>query len=159
MSFKSVTLAAIAALSIAVPALAGDIVIHEPYARSSGASAKSGAAFMVIMNNGDSDDRLISARAEIARKVEAHTHIMTDNGVMQMREVEGGFVIPAGGKHMLARGGDHLMFMGLKGPMMQDQVVQMVLTFEKSGEITVDVPVDLKRKPGHSMKKHKMPSE
>ena len=82
MSFKSVTLAAVAALTLGLPALAGDIMIQDAYARSSGASAKSGAAFMVILNHGDTDDRLISVHSDIARKVETHTHLMTENGVM-----------------------------------------------------------------------------
>ncbi len=162
MSFKSVTLAAVAALSLAVPAFAGDIMIQDAYVRSSGATAKSGAAFMVIVNNGDTDDRLISVRSDSARKVETHTHLMTENGVMQMREVKDGFVIPAGGTHMLRRGGDHLMFMGLKGAMKQDETVSVTLTFEQAGEITLDIPVDLKRKPRKmdpSKMKHKAPDE
>lgn len=156
MSFKSVLLTAVAAVTLAVPAFAGSIMIEGAYARSSGASAKSGAAFMTIMNHGSDDDRLISASSDIARKIETHTHIEAANGVMQMREVEGGFVIPAGESHALARGGDHLMFMGLNGPMVQDQVVTVTLTFEKAGEMVVEIPVDLKRKPMMKMDHSKM---
>lgn len=163
MSFKSVVLTAVAAVSLAVPAFAGSIMINDAYARSSSASAKSGAAFMTIMNTGSEADRLISATSDIARKVETHTHIEAENGVMQMREVEGGFVIPAGESHHLARGGDHLMFMGLNGPMVQDQKVTVTLTFEKAGEMVVEIPVDLKRKPmmkmDHSKMKMKKASE
>ena len=32
---------------------------------------------------------------------------------MQMREVEDGFPLPAGGEAMLERGGHHIMFMGI----------------------------------------------
>ena len=55
---KSLILAGAAALALSTPALA-DIAVHDAYARSAMASAKTGAAFMVIENTGDSDDRLI----------------------------------------------------------------------------------------------------
>ena len=72
--------------------------------------------------------------------------------VMQMMEVEGGFTIPAGGSHALMRGGDHVMLMGLKGPMTDGEAVTITLTFEKAGDIELEVPIDLKRKPKHKMK-------
>ena len=52
---------------------------------------------------------------------------------------------------MLKRGGDHVMFMGLTGPMNDGESVTVTLQFEKAGEITMDIPVDLKR--GAEMKK------
>ena len=145
---KSLILAGAAALALSTPALA-DIAVHDGYARSAGAAAKTGAAFMVIENTGDSDDRLVSVASDAAKKVELHTHEAGDNGVMKMREVEDGFVIPANGAHALARGGDHVMFMGLNGPFEQDDTVTVTLTFEKAGDMEVEIPVDLERQPTH----------
>ena len=142
--------AALAVACFAMPALADGIMVHDAYARSSGKSAKSGAAFMVLMNQGDSDDRLISAQSDIAKRVEMHTHKENADGVMQMIHVEDGFVIPAGGQHELARGGDHVMFMGLTAPLEQGDTISVTLTFEQAGEVTLDIPVDLHRKGGHS---------
>ena len=147
MSFKSTLFAAAAALSLAVPALAGDIMVQDPYARTSTMMSKSGAAFMVLMNHGAEDDRLIGASSDVAKRVELHTHIEDANGVMQMVEVEEGFPIPAGGMHALARGGDHVMFMGLNRTLEQGDIVTLTLTFEKAGDMTIEVPVDLERKP------------
>lgn len=138
------------ALTVATPALA-DIEIKDPYARSSGPTAKAGAAFMVIENTGAEDDRLIGASSDIAVRVELHTHKDMGEGVMRMMEVEEGFAVPAGGTHMLQRGGDHVMFMGLNGPMEQGATVAVTLTFEKAGEMVVEIPVDLERKPMHGM--------
>jgi copper(I)-binding protein len=160
MSIKTVLMAAAAAASLVMPAFAGDIVIEGAYARASGKSAKSGAAFMMIKNTGTENDRLIKATSSASKRLETHTHIMTDDGIMQMREVEEGFEIPAKGMHMLQRGGDHLMFMGLNGPMNDGDVLSVTMTFEKAGEITVKIPVDLKRKPAKMMhKKMKKASE
>ena len=83
--FKSL-LAATALTLAAFPAFAEGIMISDAYARTSGAMAKSGAAFMVIENHAASDDRLISASSDVAQKVELHTHKAGADGVMQMVE-------------------------------------------------------------------------
>ena len=149
MSLIKTAFAAIAAVSFALPAFAGDIMIEDPYARASTGMSKSGAAFMIIKNMGEADDRLVAAASDVAMRVELHTHISDANGVMKMVQVEEGFAIPAGGAHALQRGGDHVMFMGLNRPLEQGDTVTVTLTFEKAGEMTVDVPVDLERQPMH----------
>lgn len=145
MAFKTIVLAATTAL-LTLPAFAGDIMIMDPFARS---GPKSGAAFFTIMNQSDTDDRLIAAQSDAAPRVELHTHIEDENGVMKMREIEGGIAIPAGETHALQRGGDHVMFMGLSEPMQQGATVQVTLTFEKAGDVVVDIPVDNARKSQH----------
>lgn len=155
MSFKSTAIAAIALCSLALPAFAADIMIDDSYARASGKSSKSGAAFMILRNMGAEDDTLIDARSTAAKRIELHTHIEDANGVMAMREDKDGFPVPAGGMHALARGGDHVMFMGLNAPFEQGAMIPLTLVFEKAGEIEISVPVDLERKPNHGAMKHK----
>ena len=147
MSFKSTLLAGVAALSFALPAFADGIMIHDAYARASSGMAMSGAAFMEIMNQTDTDDRLIAARSDVAARVELHTHLEDGDGVMRMVEVEEGFAIPAGETHALARGGDHVMFMGLTQPFEHGEEIEVTLVFEQAGEITVMIPIDLERMP------------
>lgn len=154
MSRKSLLLAIGAGLLAAMPAFAGSIEIHDAYARSASPAAKSGAAFMVIRNTGAEDDQLIAAASDAAMRVELHTHIADGNGVMQMRQVEGGFAVPAGGEHVLARGGDHVMMMGLNGPLNDGETVTVTLTFQKAGDMVIEVPVDLTRKPDHGGMQH-----
>jgi len=145
MSFAKYVLAGALALGFSLPVHAGDIEVQDAYMRSSGAMAKSGAAFMQIVNNGPEDDRLIDAASDLSMRVELHTHKASADGVMQMVHVPEGFVIPAGGSHALARGGDHVMFMGLTRKVAHGDVVTLTLTFEKAGEMTIEVPVDLER--------------
>ena len=143
-------LAPVAALTLALPAFAEEpITITDSYARVAGPNARSGAIFMVIENPGAADDRLIAATTGVAKRVELHTHEMTSDGVMQMIEVTEGFIVPAGGSHALARGGDHIMLMGLTQALNDGDTVDLMLTFEQAGEIAVEVPVDLNRKPQH----------
>ncbi len=154
MFAKTFVSAALAACFLAFPLSAQEVRVEDAYARSASPVSKSGAAFMMIHNAGTEDDRLIAARSDVAARVELHTHKEIGDGVMQMVEVEEGFAIPAGGMHALARGGDHVMFMGLKAPMEQDDTISVTLVFEKAGDIVVDVPVDLTRKPGQGAHKH-----
>lgn len=162
MSPIKTIIAAGAAALFTLPAFADSkIMIHDAYARASGMSAMAGAAFFEIMNHGDEDDRLVSATSDVAKRVELHTHKEDANGVMKMMEVEEGFAIPAGGKHALQRGGDHVMFMGLNQPFEDGSTVAVTLVFEKAGEMSVEIPVDLKRMPkgghmdhGHDHKGH-----
>lgn len=146
--------AAIAATFFATTAFAGDIMIKDPYVRSSTPTSKTGAAFMTLMNQTDSDDRLIGAASEVAGRVELHTHLEDTNGVMKMTEIEGGIPIAAGGMHELKRGGDHVMFMGLNGPLEQGSEITVTLTFEKAGDVVVQIPVDHERKPEHGAMGH-----
>ena len=149
MSLKSIAAVAAATIAFALPAFAGDIMVKDPYARSASPTAKTGAAFMMLMNHGAEDDQLIEARSDIAKRVELHTHVEGDDGVMKMMEVEEGFTIPAGGSHMLMRGGDHVMFMGLNQSLAHGDTVDVILVFEKAGEVAVSIPVDLERKAKH----------
>ncbi len=149
---KRFTLAAAAAACLAAPAFAQDGVrIVDPYARSASPTAMTGAAFMVIENTAAEDDRLIAVRSDAAERVELHTHLMDASGVARMVEVEDGFVIPAGSTHALERGGDHIMFMGLKAPFEDGATIPVTLVFENAGEVPVEIPVDLNRMPGHGM--------
>ena len=153
---RSFTLGAICAAFMlsAVPLAAQDIMVHDAYIRSSTPNAPSGAAFMVLMNHTGSDDRLIAASSDVADKVELHTHIADDNGVMRMTEIEGGVAIADDTAHDFKRGGDHLMFMGLKRPLVQDEVIKVTLTFEQAGDVEIEIPVDQNRKPDHGGMDH-----
>ncbi|MCK0141654.1 copper chaperone PCu(A)C [Aliiroseovarius sp. F20344] len=159
MSPMKTVLAAGAAALFALPALAGDIMINDAYARASGMNAKAGAAFFQIMNHGAEDDRLIAAKSDASKRVELHTHKDMGDGVMKMMEVEEGFAIAAGGMHALQRGGDHVMFMGLNEPFVDGGTVTVTLVFEKAGEMTVEIPVDLKRNPMGGGMQHGKPED
>lgn len=121
------------------------IAVEHSYARANGASAKAGAAFMVIKNFTDEDDLLVSASANVSKKAELHTHKMDANGLMVMGQIEGGLAVPAHSKVELKRGGNHVMMMGLNRSLNQGDMVTLTLVFEKAGEVIVEVPVDLKR--------------
>ncbi|MEL6233993.1 MAG: copper chaperone PCu(A)C [Pseudomonadota bacterium] len=132
--------ASVMASLAAFPAMADGITVEDAYARSS--NPRAGAAFMIIRNTGAAD-RLIAARADIARRVELHTHL-EENGVMKMREVIA-IDLPTDSEVELKRGGLHVMFMGLSDPMEDGERFPLTLVFQSGDEVTIDVPVDLSR--------------
>ncbi|MEX0367622.1 MAG: copper chaperone PCu(A)C [Ruegeria sp.] len=132
---------------VAAPAAADGIMVMDPYARAASPAAKSGAAFMMIHNETGTDDVLIAARSDAAARVELHTHIEVSDGVLQMTEIEGGIPIATGEVHAMVRGGDHVMLMGLTGPLEQDADIEVTLVFEQAGEVVVTIPVDNERAP------------
>jgi len=132
---------AIAALTATTTtaALAGDMLISKPWARASAGMAKAGGAFMFIYNETGHDDTLLSAKADIAKKVELHTHTM-EGGMMRMRQVPS-IPTPNGDTQMLQPGGYHVMFMGLHKPLVEGETFPLTLVFEKAGEITTTIEV------------------
>jgi copper(I)-binding protein len=120
--------------------------VHDVYARIAPAG-NSGAVFFMLHNNTDTDDRLVGARTGIAQKNELHTHLESADGVMQMKEIEGGVALPAGAMHEFARGGDHVMLMGLTAKPADGERFPLTLVFEQAGEVTVEAVVDNARTP------------
>jgi periplasmic copper chaperone A len=147
MTFVKTLFAATAAALIALPAWAADtIMIDAPYARAMGGVGTSGAVFFTIMNHAAEEDRLIGVTSDAAQKVELHTHKDNGDGVMQMLHVPEGFAVPAGGSHALARGGDHVMLMGLTQKFKDGDKVVLTLVFEKAGEVVIEAVLDNARK-------------
>ncbi len=154
MHYKTLLTAGMTALVLAGSAIAGEmkIMVKDAYARST--NPKVAAAFMDLMNHSSADDRLVSASSKAAKRVELHTHKETD-GVMKMIHLEEGFALPEGEKTSLERGGKHVMLMGLVEPLSQGDTIEVTLTFEKAGEVTVTIPVDNERKAAKAAHGHK----
>lgn len=150
---RTLTLAA-AAATLSLPVLACDgFEVHDSYARAAGMMAQSGAAFMVLRNTGDADCHIVAVRSDIGERTELHTHREDDQGVMRMVELEDGIDLPAGSDHLMARGGDHVMFLGLSRPMAQGEPVEVTFVFDDGAEHSVSVKIDNERQPeghGHS---------
>ena len=117
----------------------GGLVISDPVAFETAATAMSGAGYLTITNTGDTDDRLIRVDAGFPRVMIHETR--TENGVATMVHLDG-VDLPAGDTVAFAPGGKHIMFMGLAGdPLETGETFAATLTFEKAGtvEITFNV--------------------
>ncbi|MBL8907554.1 MAG: copper chaperone PCu(A)C [Rhizobiales bacterium] len=119
----------------------GDLEIIHPWSRQPLPAARVGAGFFVIANEGKTDDRLIKATAAISDNVQIHEMAMED-GVMKMKELTGGLVIPAGSTVELKPGSYHIMFMDLKERPVEGTAFEGTLTFEKAGTVSVTYEVE-----------------
>ena len=112
--------------------------VEAAWARPTVAGQSGGGGFLKI-TGGSAPDRLLGARAGVAKAVELHTMQM-DGNVMRLRPVEG-IAVPAGQAVELKPGGLHLMFMGLNEPLKAGARFPLTLRFEKAGELTIEMKV------------------
>lgn len=97
------------------------------------------AAYFAASLTEGSEDLLVSARIDGAERAELHTHTMSEDGVMQMREV-GPQVLGEGELLVFAPGGLHLMVFGLP-TVTEGETVSGTLVFQNAGEIAVTFAV------------------
>jgi copper(I)-binding protein len=116
------------------------IEVTHAWARATAATAKTGAAYLTLVNKGASDDRLVALAGTVAAKAELHV-TSAENGVMKMRPIAG-VDIKAGGQAELKPGGTHIMLVGLAAPLKEGQTFPLTLTFEKAGTVEVTVTVE-----------------
>jgi hypothetical protein len=115
------------------------IVVQEPWARATPGGAKSGAAYMTLVNHGGTADKLLGAATPQADAVQFHKET-EDNGVSRMREMHSIDLDP-GAKIVFKPGDMHMMITGLKQPLKEGQSFPLTLNFEKAGSIEVTVPI------------------
>ncbi len=120
--------------------MANDIMVMNMVAPESlTPAAKTGAVYLSIMNHGADEDALVSVTTPAAEQATIHETTM-ENDVMKMSKVER-LAIPAGSTVDLKPAATHLMLTGLKAPLKEGQTLILTLTFEKSGEVKIVVPV------------------
>jgi hypothetical protein len=115
------------------------ISIEQPWARATPTGARTGAAYLTIINHGPTADRLIGASTPLAEKVQFHQE-SDDNGVMRMRELPV-VEIGLGASVTFKPGATHIMMVGLKQQLKEGQTFSLVLQFEKAGRIDLQIPI------------------
>jgi hypothetical protein len=118
----------------------GPIQITAPWARATPKGASAGAAYMTITNTGKTPDKVSCVSSDASAECQIHTMTM-DNGVMQMRPVEGGLEIKPGETVTLKPGGFHMMLVNLKHPLEQGNTIKATLKFDTAGSVDVDYPI------------------
>ena len=98
------------------------------------------AVYLTIVNSGDQPDRLVGAMTDVAEVAEIH-QTRVEGGVAHMEPVKDGLTIPAEGQVVLEPGGYHIMLIGLKKPLQPGDRFTLMLHFEHSDPINVEVEV------------------
>ena len=94
------------------------------------------AAYFRISNTGGTADRLLSVRAPGAQSAELDQSTATS-----MVAIGGGVTVPAHGSAEFARDGRHVMLMDLSPAPRLGRQVELRLTFQHSGTVTVQATV------------------
>lgn len=98
--------------------------------------------YLDLTNNGDADAALVGASADFAETFELHEMVADEDGVMEMRPVDGQTIaLPAGETVTLEPGGLHVMALGVTTELAEGDVVPVTLEFEGGCRITVDAEV------------------
>lgn len=118
----------------------GDLTLSGHWTRAMLPGQKAGGGYITIVNNGGEDDRLIAVSTPGAGHSEIHEMAVIDD-VMKMRELAEGLPLPAGETVELKPGGYHLMFMRVEEPFKEGDMLPVVLTFEKAGDVELVLPV------------------
>ncbi len=127
---------------------AGNVEIGHPWSRATPAGAKVAGGFLKLKNEGTEADRLVSVASDIADTVEIHEMAMAADGTASMHRLDNGLEIPAGATVELKPGSYHIMFIGLKKPLVEGEKFAGTLTFEKAGTVKVEFAIEAMGKGG-----------
>lgn len=129
----AITIGTLATVSV----LAGpsSIVVEHSWARATPKGAMIGAAYVMLINNGTGEDRLVGASSPVAESIQFHSET-NDTGVMKMVQLLTLTMHP-GSPIVLKPGGIHLMLLGLKQQLLEGQSIPITFSFEKAGAVTV----------------------
>ena len=122
----------------AAAAAAAPPIVTDAWIRATPPGAVTAAAYLTIVSAGAAD-RLVGATTPAADTVEIHTTASAVGSQRMMRVAE--LALPAGGRVRLEPGGQHLMLIDLKAPMVPGTKVALSLRFAEGGTVEVDVPV------------------
>jgi hypothetical protein len=118
----------------------GDIQISNAWVRPSPGGGTTTAFYMTIDNTGTEEDRLLAAGSPSCAEAELHESTQQD-GVMQMRPLPDGIVLPGGTSVVLGPAGLHVMCLGVGDELQSGQTAPLTLRFERAGPITIDAAV------------------
>jgi copper(I)-binding protein len=135
---KQISALLVACLS-STAALAGDIIVIDPYVRMVPQGVPTTAAFMTLKNTGTADRKLLRIDSSAAKTVELHYHL-NDNGVMKMRQVRE-IQIKAGGQTELKPGSYHVMMIDLKQALQEGEKIPLTLSFEDGSSEKIEAVV------------------
>jgi copper(I)-binding protein len=117
---------------------AGSVEVRDAYAFET-VLGDVAAAYLSIHNTGAEPDRLRGAESPGAGSVMIHSQTET-GGQAVMRHVEA-VDIPPGATVVFAPGASHLMLEQLTGPLAAGDTLDLVLNFERAGDLPVRAPV------------------
>ncbi len=119
----------------------GSLTIDHLWSTPTIGNAPNSAAYLKITNGGDTPDRLMGVKSDVAKRVQLHM-VKMDGSIMRMRAAKDGIAVPANTSVELKPGGFHIMLMGLSRKLTAGDTFTLTLQFEHQGEVPVQVKVE-----------------
>ncbi len=138
--FRKLILASFVLCLLTGTAFAQTMALTNIWARATPPRATTAAIYLTIKPADSSGDRLVGVMTDVSEKAQIHTMYMED-GVMRMRWLKDGLVLPADEETALSPSGTHIMLIGLKQQLVSGQKIPLMLTFEKVGQLQVEAEV------------------
>ena len=145
-------IAAVAAVFLSLSAAAQQravIDLADVWVRALPPTQTNTAAYLTVINRGDTGITIVGASADLAGKVEIHTTREID-GYMRMEQLQD-LSVAAGQSLQLAPGGTHLMLLGLARMPLSGETVQLCLELATGDEVCTVAEV---RKTAGTMQAH-----
>lgn len=134
-------LAAVGAMSFALPAFAQDLVVSDAYLLPLAGVENAAGLYMVIKNNGTALDVLLGATADVAGATALLATISDNKGVPQLVPQPQGKQVMAAGGLVLAPGIYQVGLLDLKSPLKAGDKVVVTLKFATAGDVSVEAVV------------------
>lgn len=112
------------------------MMVESPWSRATPRGSTVAGGYLTLKNAGTASDRLLGGTLSAADQVQIH-NMTNQDGVARMREVTQGVEIKPGETFNFEPGGSHLMFVGLKRPLVAGDKIEGTLTFERAGSVKV----------------------
>lgn len=120
----------------------GELHIAHPWSLALPPNAPNVAAYFVVHNNGQADDRLLSVHTPLSDDAQLHEHVQSADGAMKMQQVDS-IPVPAGKDLTFAPSAYHVMILQPKerSLLVAGQRFPLTLHFQRAGDVTVQVAV------------------
>ncbi|WP_017599437.1 copper chaperone PCu(A)C [Nocardiopsis lucentensis] len=126
---------------VAADATAADgFEITDPWIKAVTQDEGMTGVFGEITNSSQSELTVVAAEADGADMVQLHEGTL-EGADASMSEMEGGFVVPAGGSYPLEPGGDHIMLMELTRDLAAGDELTVTVEFEDGSTTTFDAAI------------------
>ena len=129
--------------------LNAEISVENEWARVT--PSGTGSVYMEIKNNGNSDDKLLSASSDKAGMVMIHRSIR-ERDISKMIHIHDGITIPGNSSVSLKPGDYHLMLMNLDKNLSLGDKISIILNFEKNDSLEINPVAKLRPPKMHAHK-------
>ena len=129
--------------------LNAEISVENEWARVT--PSGTGSVYMEIKNNGNSDDKLLSASSDKAGMIMIHRSIR-EGDISKMIHIHDGITIPGNSSVSLKPGDYHLMLMNLDKNLSLGDKISIILNFEKNDSLEINPVAKLRPPKMHAHK-------